>query len=103
MSDLASSIDEDDNFLDHQYRISRQANDFVPSSYGTLPMPKSEPRLRRKASIKQNADADDIFNFLPGSDPLRIELTRLENEVRGAYGSASSFLLVSVSSSFSFL
>lgn len=28
-------------------------------------------------------DADEFFNLMHGSDPVKIELNRLENEVRG--------------------
>ena len=85
MSDLTSSIDEDDNFLDHQYKNGKQQqfNDFSPNPFISLPVPKSDSKIRRKSSVKHTVDADDVLNFLPGSDPLRVELTRLENEVRG--------------------
>ncbi|XP_078433090.1 microtubule-associated proteins 70-2 [Wolffia australiana] len=38
--------------------------------------------LRRRGSIKQGMDADDLVNLLHGSDPVKVELNRLENEVR---------------------
>ncbi|CAA6659380.1 unnamed protein product [Spirodela intermedia] len=38
--------------------------------------------LRRRASIKQSMETDDLINLLHGSDPVKVELNRLENEVR---------------------
>ncbi|XP_071696133.1 microtubule-associated protein 70-1-like [Rutidosis leptorrhynchoides] len=37
---------------------------------------------RRRSSRKPSLDTDDFMNMLHGSDPVRVELTRLENEVR---------------------
>lgn len=39
---------------------------------------------RRRTSVRPSMDADDFFNLLHGSDPVKVELNRLENEVRGA-------------------
>lgn len=39
--------------------------------------------LRRRASMKPNLEAEEFINLLHGSDPVRVELCRLENEVRG--------------------
>ncbi|THU49663.1 hypothetical protein C4D60_Mb06t11910 [Musa balbisiana] len=38
--------------------------------------------LRRRASMKPNLEAEEFINLLHGSDPVRVELSRLENEVR---------------------
>ncbi|XP_065009733.1 microtubule-associated protein 70-1-like [Musa acuminata AAA Group] len=38
--------------------------------------------LRRRASMKPNLEAEEFINLLHGSDPVRVELCRLENEVR---------------------
>ncbi|CAA7401356.1 unnamed protein product [Spirodela intermedia] len=37
---------------------------------------------RRRASMKPTSEMDDLINLLHGSDPVRVELSRLENEVR---------------------
>ncbi|XP_022157768.1 microtubule-associated protein 70-1-like [Momordica charantia] len=37
---------------------------------------------RRRTSVRPSMDADDFFNLLHGSDPVKVELNRLENEVR---------------------
>nr|CAD1826752.1 unnamed protein product [Ananas comosus var. bracteatus] len=37
---------------------------------------------RRRGSIRPSLDADEFLNLLHGSDPVKIELNRLENEVR---------------------
>ena len=44
--------------------------------------PKSSSR--RRASVRPSFDADNEFmTLLHGSDPVKVELNRLENEVRG--------------------
>ncbi|ESW32426.1 hypothetical protein PHAVU_002G321500 [Phaseolus vulgaris] len=37
---------------------------------------------RRAPSMRQSLDADEFMNLLHGSDPVKVELNRLENEVR---------------------
>ncbi|XP_073007211.1 microtubule-associated protein 70-2-like [Typha latifolia] len=37
---------------------------------------------RRRGSIRPSLDADEFINLLHGSDPVKVELNRLENEVR---------------------
>ncbi|RYR17774.1 hypothetical protein Ahy_B03g062457 isoform A [Arachis hypogaea] len=37
---------------------------------------------RRRASMRPSLDADEFMNLLHGSDPVKVELNRLENEVR---------------------
>ncbi|KAK6921598.1 Microtubule-associated protein 70 [Dillenia turbinata] len=37
---------------------------------------------RRRTSVRPSMDADDFINLLHGSDPVKVELNRLENEVR---------------------
>ncbi|XP_028767164.1 microtubule-associated protein 70-2 [Neltuma alba] len=37
---------------------------------------------RRRASVRPSLDADEFLNLLHGSDPVKVELNRLENEVR---------------------
>lgn len=39
---------------------------------------------RRRASVRPSLDADEFINLLHGSDPVKVELNRLENEVRGS-------------------
>lgn len=57
---------------------------------GEAEMPRLTPSASFKAKKKPAAaisragsEADDIITLLHGSDPVRVELTRLENEVRG--------------------
>lgn len=40
---------------------------------------------RRRATVRPSLDADEFMNLLHGSDPVKVELNRLENEVRGNY------------------
>ncbi|XP_024025586.1 microtubule-associated protein 70-1 [Morus notabilis] len=37
---------------------------------------------RRRGSVRPSLDADEFLNLLHGSDPVKVELNRLENEVR---------------------
>ncbi|PSS13370.1 Microtubule-associated protein like [Actinidia chinensis var. chinensis] len=37
---------------------------------------------RRRAPLRPSLDADEFMNLLHGSDPVKVELNRLENEVR---------------------
>ncbi|KAF5757358.1 putative microtubule-associated protein [Helianthus annuus] len=37
---------------------------------------------RRRGTVRPSLDADDLINLLHGSDPVKVELNRLENEVR---------------------
>lgn len=45
---------------------------------------KGASRRRTAAAIRPSLDADEFINLLHGSDPVKVELNRLENEVRGA-------------------
>lgn len=44
---------------------------------------RSARRARGGAARRPSMEADEFMNLLHGSDPVRVELTRLENEVRG--------------------
>lgn len=44
---------------------------------------KEGKALRRRASVRPSLDADEFINLLHGSDPVKVELNRLENELRG--------------------
>ncbi|KAG1334868.1 Microtubule-associated protein 70-2 [Cocos nucifera] len=43
---------------------------------------KAGPALRRRPSIKPSLEVEEFINMLHGSDPVRVELSRLENEAR---------------------
>jgi Microtubule-associated protein 70 len=45
---------------------------------------KGTSRRRTSPAIRPSLDADEFMNLLHGSDPVKVELNRLENEVRGA-------------------
>lgn len=45
---------------------------------------KSEGKTRTRSMIRPSLDADNFINLLHGSDPVKVKLNRLENEVRGA-------------------
>lgn len=44
---------------------------------------KSGSAQKRRASSKPYSEAEELINLLHGSDPVKVELNRLENEVRG--------------------
>lgn len=39
-------------------------------------------KARRRGSLRPSLDSDEFINLLHGSDPVKVELNRLENEVR---------------------
>jgi hypothetical protein len=41
------------------------------------------PPRRRRGPMRASLDADELMALMHGSDPVRVELTRLENELRG--------------------
>lgn len=45
---------------------------------------------RRRGHMRPSMDSDEFINLLHGSDPVKVELNRLENEVRGANAVRSS-------------
>lgn len=67
------------------------ANEAVVTSVSPMPMApltvsgsfKEGKSSRRRASVRPSMDADEFINLLHGSDPVKVELNRLENEVRG--------------------
>jgi hypothetical protein len=40
---------------------------------------------RRRGPVRASLDADEFIALMHGSDPVRVELTRLENELRGRF------------------
>ncbi|KAI5006058.1 hypothetical protein ZWY2020_033301 [Hordeum vulgare] len=38
---------------------------------------------RRRGAVRASLDADELMALMHGLDPVRVELTRLENELRG--------------------
>jgi len=94
---MSSSVDDDDNSLDGRNNNSsnnnnntnnvhsdrRQSLDYA-NVYHSPTVPKSEEKPRRRSSTtRPGYAAGDLMNHFNGSDPVRLELTRLENEVRG--------------------
>lgn len=64
---------------------------FSPTANPTPPPPllvsgsfkEGKTSSRRRPSRRPSLDADEFLNLLHGSDPVKVELNRLENEVRG--------------------
>lgn len=45
---------------------------------------KGESRSKKKGQhLRSRSGAEELINLLHGSDPVKLELNRLENEVRG--------------------
>jgi hypothetical protein len=88
MADSLSSVEEDENSLDGG--AINGSSRRPPADYGSMyhhhshspSIPKSETKPRRK-SVRPSYETEELLNLLHGSDPVRLELTRLENEVRG--------------------
>ncbi|KAG0583108.1 hypothetical protein KC19_3G110100 [Ceratodon purpureus] len=79
---LNSSISEDNDSLDGYYGNGRQGLDYgnVPQFAG---LTRSDSKSRgRKSLVRGCPDTEDLLNLLHGSDPVKVELNRLENEVR---------------------
>ncbi|KAK9105894.1 hypothetical protein Scep_022738 [Stephania cephalantha] len=58
-------------------------NDRSPSLSASVSASFKEGRSgRRRASVRPSMEADEFINLLHGSDPVKVELNRLENEVR---------------------
>ncbi|PSS15733.1 Microtubule-associated protein like [Actinidia chinensis var. chinensis] len=60
------------------------ANNHINSNGEAALTPSASFKWRKKAApiSRAGSDADEIINLLHGSDPVRVELNRLENEVR---------------------
>ncbi|RZC61750.1 hypothetical protein C5167_023509 [Papaver somniferum] len=54
----------------------------APPSIGSASFKEGGRSLRRRPSVRPSLDADEFINLLHGSDPVKVELNRLENEVR---------------------
>ncbi|XP_047330438.1 microtubule-associated protein 70-1-like [Impatiens glandulifera] len=48
----------------------------------SIPIKEGGKNLRRRGSVRRSLDTDEFLNLLHGSDPVKVELNRLENEVR---------------------
>ena len=46
---------------------------------------RKKPNVAAPPISRAGSDVDDIITLLHGSDPVRVELNRLENEVRGPF------------------
>lgn len=90
---MSSSVDDDDNSLDgrsNTHGDRRQSLDYA-NVYHSPTVPKAEDKPRRRSGARPGYAAGDLMNHFNGSDPVRLELTRLENEVRGKVSPGPSF------------
>ncbi|KAI3946503.1 hypothetical protein MKX01_017719 [Papaver californicum] len=60
----------------------RMGNEVAPPLIGSASFKEGGKSLRRRPSVRPSLDADEFINLLHGSDPVKVELNRLENEVR---------------------
>ncbi|GMY18209.1 microtubule-associated protein 70-1-like isoform X2 [Fagus crenata] len=66
----------------------RSASESTPTAMQPTPLMVSgsfkegKSSSRRRASVRPSLDADEFINLLHGSDPVKVELNRLENDVR---------------------
>ena len=73
----------------------------LPPGYNPTPPPltvsgsfkEGKSSSRRRAIRRPSMDGDEFINLLHGSDPVKVELNRLENEVRGANAARSAGFL----------
>lgn len=71
--------------------LSGYGNGAAPAVTATPPPPltvsgsfkEGKSSSRRRAHMRPSMDSDEFINLLHGSDPVKVELNRLENEVRG--------------------
>ncbi|KAL3689315.1 hypothetical protein R1sor_015624 [Riccia sorocarpa] len=80
MADLMQcSLEEEDGLLDALYNNGKQNLDLQ----ALAALSKSEGKSsRRKSLVRPSLETEDLLNLLHGSDPVKVELNRLENEVR---------------------
>ncbi|KAG0557941.1 hypothetical protein M758_11G163100 [Ceratodon purpureus] len=82
---MSSSVDDDDNSLDGRNNMHgdrRQSLDYA-NVYHSPTVPKSDSeKPRRRSNARPGYATGDLMNHFNGSDPVRLELTRLENDVR---------------------
>ncbi|KAL2631414.1 hypothetical protein R1flu_016100 [Riccia fluitans] len=76
---LQCSLEEEDGLLDALYNNGKQNLDLQ----ALAALSKSEGKsTRRKSLVRPSLETEDLLNLLHGSDPVKVELNRLENEVR---------------------
>eukprot|EP01018_Ginkgo_biloba_P028942 Gb_15997 [translate_table: standard] len=88
MSDSYGFLADDDNLLDFVYGNGKQPGTGNGPDYGGATLTgsasfKSDGKLKKKNVKRPSLEGDDFLNLLHGSDPVKVELNRLENEVRG--------------------
>ncbi|CAM6124476.1 unnamed protein product [Calypogeia fissa] len=92
---LTGCLEEDDSLLDGLYtngnnngNNGKQSLDLggalLPiQSANMAHMSRSDSKsMRRKSLIRPSLETEDLLNLLHGSDPVKVELNRLENELR---------------------
>ncbi|KAJ7535947.1 hypothetical protein O6H91_12G051500 [Diphasiastrum complanatum] len=81
MAESFSSFNEDDASLDGLCN-GKQLSEITcfPSAIS-----KPDSKAKRRSSIKPSLETVGFLNPLHGSDPVKVELNQLENEVKGHY------------------
>lgn len=67
----------------HETSEWREFGSELESSLGHSIEASSSFRAKKKCLKPSSLDEDDFMNLLHGSDPVKIELNRLQNDVRG--------------------
>nr|XP_024403046.1 uncharacterized protein LOC112295535 isoform X2 [Physcomitrium patens] len=80
---MSSSVDDDDNSLDGRNSSQGDRSRSIDTSQVHLfpTVPKTEEKPRRRSSRPTYVSGDSVNHFT-GSDPVRLELARLENELK---------------------
>ncbi|KAJ7518381.1 hypothetical protein O6H91_21G066200 [Diphasiastrum complanatum] len=78
MAESFSSFDEDEGFFDGPCN----GKQVLECASHSAAISKPDSRSKRRSSIRPSLETEDFMNLLHGSDPIKVELNRLENEVR---------------------
>jgi hypothetical protein len=88
---LGGSLEDDNAAMDGIYNNGRQSSSSSSSldnggflfSLGSFSKMAADSKPKRRSIGRACPESDEIMNLLHGSDPVKVELNRLENEVRG--------------------
>jgi len=87
---LGGSLEDDNAAMDGIYNNGRQSSSSSSSldnggllfSLGSFSKMAADSKPKRRSIGRACPESDEIMNLLHGSDPVKVELNRLENEVR---------------------
>lgn len=85
MEDFYSRPGEEDLFRDLNANAKQCGPDLASSGSSLMPSASFRTDVKgskKKTPIRPSLEGDDVFHYFHGSDPVKVELNRLENEVR---------------------